>query len=137
MYLQAIDTISAKRSRVLWTLQEPVNTEKLHPARAMITNEQIDLYNKAAMEVTLPYLLTIHYYLTQHSMTSAAEKVMLVTQEVMMIKQCFSFCHCVSVSGTNPVSYPMSTDGSFSRDTSRHNTEHIPLSCAIVVWCIC
>jgi hypothetical protein len=50
--LQAIDTISAKRSHVLWTLQEPVNTEKLHPARAMITNEQIDMYNKAAMEVT-------------------------------------------------------------------------------------
>jgi hypothetical protein len=50
--MQAVDTISAKRSRVLWTLQEPVNTEKLHPARAMITNEQIDMYNKAAMEVT-------------------------------------------------------------------------------------
>ncbi|KDR17548.1 CAS1 domain-containing protein 1, partial [Zootermopsis nevadensis] len=49
--IQAIDTISAKRSRVLWTLQEPVNTEKLHPARAMITNEQIDMYNKAAMEI--------------------------------------------------------------------------------------
>ncbi|KAJ9581661.1 hypothetical protein L9F63_023160, partial [Diploptera punctata] len=49
--VQAIDTISAKRSRVLWTLQEPVNTEKLHPARAMITNEQIDMYNKAAMEI--------------------------------------------------------------------------------------
>jgi hypothetical protein len=51
--LQAIDVISAKRSHVLWTLQEPVNTEKLHPARAMITNEQIDMYNKAAMEVML------------------------------------------------------------------------------------
>jgi hypothetical protein len=38
---------------VLWTLQEPVNAEKLHPARAMITNEQIDMYNKAAMEVML------------------------------------------------------------------------------------
>ncbi|PSN53759.1 hypothetical protein C0J52_06243 [Blattella germanica] len=31
--------------------KEPVNTEKLHPARAMITNEQIDMYNKAAMEL--------------------------------------------------------------------------------------
>lgn len=49
--LQAIDVISAKRSHVLWTLQEPVNAEKLHPARAVITNEQIDMYNKAAMEV--------------------------------------------------------------------------------------
>jgi hypothetical protein len=49
--LQAIDSISSKRSHVLWTLQEPVNTEKLHSARAMITNEQIDMYNKAAMEV--------------------------------------------------------------------------------------
>ncbi|GFG40632.1 hypothetical protein Cfor_06669 [Coptotermes formosanus] len=49
--VQAIDVISAKRSHVLWTLQEPVNTEKLHPARAMITNEQIDMYNKAAMEI--------------------------------------------------------------------------------------
>lgn len=51
--LQAIDAISAKRSHVLWTLQEPVNAEKLHPARAVITNEQIDMYNKAAMEVIL------------------------------------------------------------------------------------
>ncbi|CAL1272802.1 unnamed protein product [Larinioides sclopetarius] len=38
-------------TKVLWVLQDPVVTEKLHPSRKMITNEQIDLYNKAAMEV--------------------------------------------------------------------------------------
>lgn len=38
-------------TKVLWVLENPVVTEKLHPSRKMITNEQIDLYNKAAMEV--------------------------------------------------------------------------------------
>ncbi|XP_067001977.1 N-acetylneuraminate 9-O-acetyltransferase [Anabrus simplex] len=47
----AIDSLSDKKARVLWTLQEPVDREKLHPARAMITNEQIDKYNKAAVEI--------------------------------------------------------------------------------------
>ncbi|KFM77879.1 CAS1 domain-containing protein 1, partial [Stegodyphus mimosarum] len=38
-------------TKVLWVLQDPVLTEKLHPSRKMITNEQIDLYNKAAMDI--------------------------------------------------------------------------------------
>ncbi|RWS15676.1 hypothetical protein B4U79_09303 [Dinothrombium tinctorium] len=38
-------------SQVLWMLQDPVYPLKLHPSRKMITNEQIDLYNKAAMDV--------------------------------------------------------------------------------------
>jgi hypothetical protein len=38
---------------VLWTLQEPVNAAKLFSSRSMITNDQIDLYNKAAIEVFL------------------------------------------------------------------------------------
>ncbi|GFU04031.1 n-acetylneuraminate 9-O-acetyltransferase [Nephila pilipes] len=38
-------------TKVLWVLQDPVLTEKLHPSRKMITNEQIDLYNKGAMEL--------------------------------------------------------------------------------------
>ncbi|XP_054721420.1 N-acetylneuraminate 9-O-acetyltransferase-like [Uloborus diversus] len=38
-------------TKVLWVLQDPVKTEKLHPSRKMITNEQIDMYNKAAMDL--------------------------------------------------------------------------------------
>lgn len=38
-------------TKVLWVLQDPVITEKLHPSRKMITNEQIDMYNKAAMDL--------------------------------------------------------------------------------------
>ncbi|RWS30776.1 hypothetical protein B4U80_10615 [Leptotrombidium deliense] len=38
-------------SQVLWVLQDPVAPGKLNPSRKMITNEQIDLYNKAAMDV--------------------------------------------------------------------------------------
>ncbi|XP_046397120.1 N-acetylneuraminate 9-O-acetyltransferase [Ischnura elegans] len=54
--VQSIDKITEKRkdgghSHVLWTLQEPVDVDRLRPTRAMITNEQIDLYNKAAMEI--------------------------------------------------------------------------------------
>lgn len=37
-------------TKVLWVLQDPVIYEKLHPSRKMITNEQIDMYNKAAMD---------------------------------------------------------------------------------------
>ncbi|XP_059469024.1 N-acetylneuraminate 9-O-acetyltransferase [Neocloeon triangulifer] len=49
--VQAIDYMSKRHSRVLWTLQEPVNSAKLYPTRSMITNDQIDLYNKAAIEI--------------------------------------------------------------------------------------
>nr|XP_027211250.1 N-acetylneuraminate 9-O-acetyltransferase-like [Penaeus vannamei] len=40
-----------KRTRLLWMLQDPVAHEKLNPDRAAITNDQLDLYNMAAMEV--------------------------------------------------------------------------------------
>ncbi|CAG2120979.1 unnamed protein product, partial [Medioppia subpectinata] len=45
-----LDKMSAS-TQILWTLQDPVSAEKLKPDRAMITNEQIDAYNKAAMEI--------------------------------------------------------------------------------------
>ena len=38
-------------TQILWTLQDPVVPENLKPDRIMITNEQIDAYNKAAMEI--------------------------------------------------------------------------------------
>ncbi|XP_014666297.1 PREDICTED: CAS1 domain-containing protein 1-like isoform X2 [Priapulus caudatus] len=37
--------------KILWILQDPVLQDKLSPERQMITNDQLDLYNKAAMEV--------------------------------------------------------------------------------------
>lgn len=46
-----IDNLHEKKTRVLWALQEPVNSEKLSSDFQMVTNEQIDLYNKAAIEV--------------------------------------------------------------------------------------
>ncbi|CAL4067516.1 unnamed protein product, partial [Meganyctiphanes norvegica] len=39
------------RTRVLWMLQDPVLPERLKPERAVITNDQLEDYNKAAMEV--------------------------------------------------------------------------------------
>lgn len=50
MILQAMHKIG-KRTRLLWMLQDPVAHEKLNPDRAAITNDQLDLYNMAAMEV--------------------------------------------------------------------------------------
>lgn len=38
-------------TKILWMLQDPVEPKLLAPVRKMITNEQIDAYNKAAMEV--------------------------------------------------------------------------------------
>nr|CAD7458913.1 unnamed protein product [Timema tahoe] len=49
--VQAIDGIVAKKSKVLWTLQEPVDEKKLHPSRTMITNEQLNKYNQAAIQI--------------------------------------------------------------------------------------
>ncbi|KAG1682096.1 N-acetylneuraminate 9-O-acetyltransferase [Nymphon striatum] len=40
----------AEKTKVLWMLQDPVVYEKLSEDRKVITNEQIDLYNKAAMD---------------------------------------------------------------------------------------
>lgn len=40
----------AEKSKVLWMLQDPVVHEKLSKSRQVITNEHIDLYNKAAMD---------------------------------------------------------------------------------------
>nr|XP_023014040.1 N-acetylneuraminate 9-O-acetyltransferase [Leptinotarsa decemlineata] len=49
--VQPIDRLHKRKTRILWALQEPVNEEKLKPEHRMVTNEQIDLYNKAAIEV--------------------------------------------------------------------------------------
>ncbi|XP_041374729.1 N-acetylneuraminate 9-O-acetyltransferase-like [Gigantopelta aegis] len=38
-------------TKILWTLQEPVVEEKLDKNRSMITNEQIDYYNKAVLDI--------------------------------------------------------------------------------------
>ena len=48
--ISSIDSLGASGSRVLWVLQDPVKPEKLSPDLSMITNEQIDLYNKAAID---------------------------------------------------------------------------------------
>lgn len=49
--VQPIHNLHKKKSKVLWALQEPVNPDKLKPEMQIITNEIINLYNKAAMEV--------------------------------------------------------------------------------------
>lgn len=51
--VQSIDRLFERKTKVLWTLQPPVNEEKLKTELKMVTNEQIDLYNKAAIEVSL------------------------------------------------------------------------------------
>ncbi|KAJ8956961.1 hypothetical protein NQ317_006732 [Molorchus minor] len=49
--VQPINKLNEKKTRTIWALQEPVDQEKLKPEYHMVTNEQIDLYNKAAIEV--------------------------------------------------------------------------------------
>ena len=36
---------------VIWVLQDPVSEERIHPARAAITNERLDMYNAATQEI--------------------------------------------------------------------------------------
>lgn len=50
--VQPIDTLHEKKTKVLWALLAPVNMEKLKLDYQMISNAQIDLYNKAAIEVS-------------------------------------------------------------------------------------
>jgi len=38
---------------VLWVLQDPVDESKLDNSLSMVTNNLIDLYNEAAMDVCL------------------------------------------------------------------------------------
>lgn len=49
--VQPIDGLHKKKSKVLWALLAPVNPDKLKSDFLMISNSQIDLYNKAAIEV--------------------------------------------------------------------------------------
>lgn len=49
--LSSIESMGSSGTEVLWVLQDQINPEKLTPDRIMITNEQIDLYNKAAMDI--------------------------------------------------------------------------------------
>lgn len=54
--VQPIEVLQEKKTRVLWTLLAPVNSAKLKPDFQMISNAQIDLYNKAAIEVNMHLL---------------------------------------------------------------------------------
>lgn len=54
--VQPIDVLSGKNTNVLWMLQEPVDSYKLKPDYQVVTNQEIDLYNKAALEV-IQYIL--------------------------------------------------------------------------------
>ncbi|KAF5272738.1 hypothetical protein FQA39_LY07765 [Lamprigera yunnana] len=49
--VQPINQLRERHARILWLLQEPVNPSKLSNDYWMVTNEQIDLYNKVAIEV--------------------------------------------------------------------------------------
>lgn len=58
--LQSIEVLHEKKTRVLWTLLAPVNTAKLKPDLQMISNTQIDLYNKAAIEVNIYFVYFLY-----------------------------------------------------------------------------
>lgn len=50
--VQPIDGLHKRKSQILWALLAPVNPDKLKAEFQMISNTQIDLYNKAAIEVS-------------------------------------------------------------------------------------
>ncbi|KAI1285807.1 N-acetylneuraminate 9-O-acetyltransferase [Halotydeus destructor] len=49
--LSSIESLGKQDTQILWVLQDPVDQEKLSKDRKMITNEQVDLYNKAALDI--------------------------------------------------------------------------------------
>lgn len=52
LFIQALDQIG-NRTRLLWMLQDPVVPEHLKREQRAVTNDQLDLYNMAAMEVSV------------------------------------------------------------------------------------
>lgn len=48
-----IDRLRKMHTKVLWALQQPVNEDKLGPDFKPVTNDQIDRYNKEALDVLL------------------------------------------------------------------------------------
>jgi hypothetical protein len=53
--VQAIDSLAARNTQVLWKLMEAVDVTKLKNDNKRINNNDIDLYNKAAVEVSSLY----------------------------------------------------------------------------------
>lgn len=51
--VQAIDSLAARNTQVLWKLIESVDSTKLKNEYKRITNTDIDSYNKAAIEVSI------------------------------------------------------------------------------------
>lgn len=51
--VRPIDDLKKKNSRVLWALQEPINKDKINDVHDPLTNELIDKYNKAAIDVSI------------------------------------------------------------------------------------
>ncbi|KAH1010703.1 hypothetical protein HUJ05_004957 [Dendroctonus ponderosae] len=49
--VQPIDRLYEKKSRILWTIQAPVNQDKLVADKAAVKNNLLDLYNNAAIEI--------------------------------------------------------------------------------------
>lgn len=49
--VQAIDSLAARNTQVLWKLMEPVDAEKLKNENKKITNANIDAYNRAAVQI--------------------------------------------------------------------------------------
>ncbi|UYV74292.1 CASD1, partial [Cordylochernes scorpioides] len=49
--MERLQAAAEPRPRILWVLQSPVVSDRLQPDRAMLTNEQIDLYNSAALSL--------------------------------------------------------------------------------------
>lgn len=64
-----IDKLQEKKSRVLWALQGPVNVDKLPVQYQMVTNEQIDLINKEAIDVRF---LLLNFFLYFHQLISGS-----------------------------------------------------------------
>lgn len=51
--VQAIDSLDARNTQVLWKLMEPVDQSKLRDDFKRISNNDIDAYNRAAVEVSV------------------------------------------------------------------------------------
>lgn len=68
--VQAIDSLAARKTQVLWKLIESVDMSKLKNDNKRIDNDDIDAYNRAAIDVSNYY----YFVLTWESQSQKKKK---------------------------------------------------------------
>lgn len=127
--VQPIDCLSEKRTHVLWAIQEPVNYDKLKLEYQMITNELIDSYNKAAIEVLSHSNVNLWWSLRlvgQGMITESNDGIHLARKSLRHDTQILLNMYCNDYMNFN--------DGTCCSSTESHTTLQIVTFVILAIW---